>query len=350
LPTQTASTSSNTARPATLAYAGAPARRGAGAAGVIWKLLAPFVGLAVVVAFFYYKSPDRFLSWLNLKIVAAQTVYIALPAIGMAFIMIGGGIDLSVGSVIALCGVVAALMIQHGVGFDPAITAVVAGVLVGGLIGLINGLLITSLRIIPFVVTLGMLGIARGLAKYLANNQPIRIEVLPPALDGLTQPIRSMRWWDFAPSVWMMLGLAILAGILLNLTRFGRRTFALGANEMAAQYSGIRINPQKWMLYTFGGLLTGLSGVLMFCNLTQGDPTVAEGIELQVIAAVVIGGGSLLGGEGSILGTMVGAFMLTFLVNGCTLARYPNYVQQIVIGLIIILAVALDYFRRRTPH
>jgi ribose transport system permease protein len=319
---------------------------------LLWKLLAPFLGLLIVLGFFYYKSPSSFLTPLNLKIVAAQTVYIALPAIGMAFVMIGGGIDLSVGSVMALSGVVTALAVAHN--HSPAL-AIVAGIVVGGLVGLINGVLITSLRITPFVVTLGMMGIARGFAKYLAGNQPIRVESLPESLNDLTQPIRYHAdgvapWWDFAPDVWGMIGIAILASILLNLTGFGRRTFAIGSNELAARFSGIRVNSQKWMLYTVNGLLTGLAGVLIFCNLTQGDPTAAGGAELQVIAAVVIGGGSLLGGEGSILGTLIGAFMLTFLVNGCTLARYPNYVQDIVIGMIIIIAVALDYLRRRAPR
>jgi ribose/xylose/arabinose/galactoside ABC-type transport system permease subunit len=328
--------------------ASATARKPAdGLIRLVWQLLAPFVGLAIVLAFFQYKSPTTFLKPLNLKIVSAQTVYIALPAIGMTFVMIGGGIDLSVGSVMALCGVVTALAVKNHA--SPPL-AMLAGIAVGGLIGLINGLLITSLRIIPFVVTLGMLGIARGLAKYLAGNQPIRVETLPDLLVDLTQPIRSPAWWDVAPSIWGMIAVACASAVLLNLTSFGRRTFALGSNETAARFSGIHINRQKWMLYTLGGLLTGLAGVLLFCNLTQGDPTAAVGIELQVIAAVVIGGGSLLGGEGSVLGTLIGAFMLTFLVNGCTLARYPNYVQEIVIGVIIILAVAIDYFRRRAPR
>jgi ribose/xylose/arabinose/galactoside ABC-type transport system permease subunit len=148
----------------------------------------------------------------------------------------------------------------------------------------------------------------------------------------------------------MMFILAALASVLLNMTAFGRRTFAIGSNETAARFSGMRVNVQKWLLYTLGGLLTGLAGVMIFANIGIGDPTGEVGIELQVIAAVVIGGGSLMGGEGSILGTLIGAFMLTFLVNGCTLAGYENWVQEIVIGVIIVLAVALDYFRRKAPR
>jgi ribose/xylose/arabinose/galactoside ABC-type transport system permease subunit len=213
-----------------------------------------------------------------------------------------------------------------------------------------NALMITGLRIIPFVATLGMLSVARGLARKLADNSVVRLPERPEALAEFVRaiPPRDSNAW-FAPSVWVMLAVAVLAAILLNMTAFGRRTYALGSNELASRYSGIRINLQKCWIYAIGGLLTGLSGVFLFANTTEGDPTAAAGMELQVIAAVVIGGGSLMGGEGSVLGTLIGAFMLTFLVNGCTLAGYANYVQEIIIGAIIVLAVALDYFRRKVP-
>ncbi len=330
----------------TPAYAPVRPRRSTAIAQAAWKWAAPFLGLAIVLLFFQSRRPDAFLTAVNLKIVAAQTVVVGICAIGMTFVMIGGGIDLSVGSVMALSSVLLALALQKGGG---TATAVALAIAAGGLCGLANGVLITSLRIIPFVVTLGMLGIARGLAKALAGNRPVRLEFRPDALADFVQPLRSAAWWDVAPSVWMMLAVAVVAAIALNLTRFGRHTYAIGSNELAARFSGIAVNRRKWMLYALGGLLTGLSGVVLFASITEGDPTAAVGIELQVIAAVVIGGGSLMGGEGSILGTLIGAFMLTFLVNGCTLAQYPNWVQEIVIGAIIILAVALDYFRRRKP-
>jgi ribose transport system permease protein len=312
-----------------------------------WTWLAPFLGLAIVLVFFYTRRPDAFLTAINIKIVAAQTASVAICAIGMTFILIGGGIDLSVGSVMALCSVFLALTLQRGYSTPVAIAVAVTA---GAVVGLVNGVLITSLRIIPFVVTLGMLGIARGLAKALAHNRPVRLDFRPDALADFVQPLRSPAWWDFAPSVWLMLAVAVVAAVVLNMTRFGRRTYALGSNETAARFSGISVDRQKWMLYALGGLLTGLAGVLLFANIVEGDPTAAAGIELQVIAAVVIGGGSLMGGEGSIMGTLIGAFMLTFLVNGCTLAQYPNWVQEIVIGVIIVLAVALDYFRQRAPR
>lgn len=216
---------------------------------------------------------------------------------------------------------------------------------------MLNALMVTGLRIIPFVATLGMLSIARGLARALADNMIVRLELdqRPETLINFMKPFRSKAWWDFAPSVWVMFAVAIAAGIVLYYTAFGRRTYALGSNELASRLSGIAINRQKLMLYTVGGLLTGLAGVFLFAYTTEGDPTAAIGMELQVIAAVVIGGGSLMGGQGSVLGTLIGAFMLTFLVNGCTHAGYANWVQEIVIGVIIVLAVALDYFRRKTP-
>ena len=159
------------------------------------------------------------------------------------------------------------------------------------------------------------------------------------------QPLGSPTW--LAPAVWVTLAVGVAAAVVLNWTAFGRRTFALGSNELAARLSGVRVNRQKFYLYTLGGLFAGLAGLLTFANMREGDPTASAGIELQVIAAVVVGGGSLMGGQGSILGTLVGAFMLTCLVNGCTLAGWENYVQEIAIGAIIVLAVALDYFRRK---
>jgi ribose transport system permease protein len=220
----------------------------------------------------------------------------------------------------------------------------------GGLCGLINAFMITGLRIIPFIATLGMLSIARGLALAFSDNSAVRLSLdKTSSLAQLMKSPDSQQWWAFAPAVWVMFGLAIIAIIVLNFTVFGRRTYALGSNELASRLSGIAINRQKFMLYMLGGILTGVAGIFLFANIKSGQPTEAVGMELQVIAAVVIGGGSLMGGQGSILGTLIGAFMLTFLVNGCDMARYANWVQEIIIGAIIVLAVSLDYFRRRTP-
>lgn len=313
-------------------------------ANVLWTWLTPFIGLAIVLVLFTLLS-DRFLTSMNLRVVASQTVLVGICAIGMTFIMIGGGIDLSVGSVAALAGVCCALVLQQK--YSP-LTASIAAIAVGGLCGLINALLITGLRIIPFVATLGMLSIARGTARALADNSVVRLDHRPDLLVDAVQPLGSSTW--LAPSVWIMFAVAILAAVVLNLTTFGRRTIAVGSNETAARFSGLRVEGQKIAVYVLGGLMTGLAGVFLFARTTEGDPTAAVGLELQVIAAVVIGGGSLMGGQGSILGTLIGAFMLTLLVNGCDLASWTNWVQEVIIGAIIVAAVALDYFRRRSPR
>ena len=326
-----------------------PGRRGT--AMLRWLTSAwapPLIELIVVSGFFQIMSEDgRFISSINLRMIAAQTALVAICSVGMTFIMIGGGIDLSVGAVAALCGVVLARMLEHE---HPLWFAMLASVLVGGLCGLANGLIITSLRVIPFVVTLGMMGIARGLARAIAGNRIVRVPERPESLARFVQPLQDTgSWVFFAPSFWLAVVVMIIAAIVLNLTKFGRRTYALGDNETAARFSGLTVNRQKWWLYAIGGMLTGVSGIILFAEIMQGDPSAKVGLELQVIAAVVIGGGSLMGGEGSVFGTLLGALMLTALVNGCTLADWPNWVQEIAIGVIIILAVALDYIRRRRP-
>jgi ribose transport system permease protein len=306
------------------------------------RILGPFLGLVLVIGIFAALSdnPGRYLSASNLRIVLAQTVIVALGAIGMTVIIISGGIDLSVGSQIALSGVVCALALQS---HWPPLLALLAGVIVGGIVGLINGVAITTLRVVPFIATLGMLGIARGVAKWISGEQTVNI----PAtwLNSLAIAFPTPSWLLVAPGVWIALLLAITAAIMLRRTVFGRHVFALGSNETAARACGIHTGRLKLWIYSLGGLLFGLAGVMQMSRLRQGDPTVAVGAELDVIAAVVIGGGSLAGGEGSILGSMIGALIMAFLRNGCQQMGWPNYIQEIIIGGIIVLAVAADRLR-----
>jgi ribose transport system permease protein len=302
----------------------------------------PFFALLLVIAIFAAISdnPARFLSLSNLRIVLAQTVIVAIGAIGMTIIIISGGIDLSPGSTIALTGVVCALALQAG---WPPLFVLAAAVAVGGIVGLLNGLVITTFRVVPFIATLGMLGIARGVAKWISGEQTVNA----PAtwLNNLAVAFPTPSWLLVAPGVWIALALAVLAAIVLRRTVFGRHVFALGSNETAARAAGIHTERLKLWIYSIGGLLFGLAGVMQMSRLRQGDPTVAVGVELDIIAAVVIGGGSLAGGEGSIRGSMVGALIMAFLRNGCQQMGWPNYIQEIIIGGIIVLAVAADRLR-----
>jgi ribose transport system permease protein len=273
-------------------------------------------------------------------VVLAQTVIVAIGAVGMTLVIVGGGIDLSVGSAIALTGVSCALLVRDGAG---APLAVCASILLGGLVGLVNGLVITRLRVVPFIATLGMLGVARGTAKWLANQTTVNPP--PTWINELAVTFPPQPWMLVAPGVWITLALALLMAFVLRRTVFGRRVFALGSSEAAARACGISTSRLKLAIYGVSGLFFGLAGVMQMSRLRQGDPTVAAGTELDVIAAVVIGGGSLNGGEGTILGSMVGALVMAFLRNGSQQMGWPSYVQEILIGVIIVVAVALDRWR-----
>jgi len=304
----------------------------------------PALGLVLVILVFALLSdaPERYLSSFNLRIVLSQTVIVALGAIGMTMIVVSGGIDLSVGAAIALTGVITALGVSGG--WPPAL-AILAAIAAGCVIGAINGAVITTLKVVPFIVTLGMLGIARGVAKWLADEQTVNVP--STWINDLLITFPRQTWLVLPIGVWITLLLAALAALVLNRTVFGRRIFALGSNEAAARACGIATDKLKIMTYAAAGSLFGLAGVMQMSRLRQGDPTVANGAELDIIAAVVIGGGSLSGGEGSILGSMIGALIMAFLRNGCQQMGWPNYIQEIIIGVIIVLAVALDRLRAR---
>jgi len=306
--------------------------------------IGPFIGLILVLVIFASmpEIQDRFLRIANLKSVATQSVIVALGALGMTLIIISGGIDLSAASNIALASVTTAYAINAGVSLP---WAILIGILTGGLVGLLNGFLITSLRLVPFIVTLGMLGIARGIAKWIAKNQ--KIDAPLTWINDLMSSTPRSPWLLLAPGVWVLIIFAVLMAVVLRYTVFGRHVFAIGSNESTARLCGIRINRTKIAIYGTAGLFYGLSGVMQFSRLTVGDPTVAVGLELDIIAAVVIGGGSLSGGSGSILGSMIGVFIMAFLRNGSNMMGWPNYIQEIIIGGIIVIAVGLDQIRHR---
>jgi len=260
----------------------------------------------------------------------------------MTFVIVSGGIDLSVGSVIALSSVVTALALRDA--WSPAV-AVAAGATVGLAIGAANGVVIARANVVPFIVTLGTMGVARGVAKYLAGEQKVDAPAgwLAEVMTRTPEPA----WLTVAPGVWMLAVLALAMGTVLTRTVFGLHTYAIGSSEATAHLSGVRVARMKILIYAVSGLFAGLAGVVQYARLTVGDPTTAVGKELDVIAAVVIGGASLSGGIGGISGSLIGAFLMTVLANGCTLTGVPNYVQEILIGLIIVAAVALDRFRHR---
>jgi len=307
-------------------------------------LAGPFIGLILVILIFSLmpEISGRFLSPANIKNVATQSVIVALCALGMTLIIVSGGIDLSAASNLALSCVLVAYAINKGI---PPLLAALIGIVAGGTIGFLNGFLITRLRMVPFIVTLGMMGIARGLAKWIAKNQ--KIDAPLSWLNDLMLRSPKPSWLLVSPGIWMMLFFSLVMAILLRKTVFGRHAQAVGSNELTARLCGVRTDRVKVLVYTISGLLCGLAGVMEFSRLTVGDPTVAIGLELDIIAAVVIGGGSLSGGEGSVLGTLVGVFIMSFLRNGCTMMGWPNYFQEIIIGIIIITAVTLDRLRHR---
>jgi len=326
------------------------------------SILGPFLGLILIYFFFalHDLAADGSIDQLgtlftryNLKTVAAQTSIVAIAALGMTIVIISGGIDLSAGSSIALTTVVVAVTLRGLSGSEASgavepVLAALAGIAAGGIVGLLNGCMITGLRIVPFIATLGMMGIARGVAKLLADEQ--KVNAPPSWLDTLlaVDPSPSAPLWRLPWGVVVLLALALAVFVLLRYSVFGRYIFAIGSNEAAARLCGIRVGRQKVLIYTLSGVLTGVAGVMQFGQLTVGDPTVSVGKELDIIASVVIGGGSLNGGKGGVAGTILGAFIMGILRNGCDIYGIPNYIQEIFIGLIIVAAVAVDQLRSRS--
>jgi ribose transport system permease protein len=317
-----------------------------------WKswlnTIGPVLALAVVYGVFVLIAPPSFATTRNMEMIARQTTIVGVAALGMTMVIISGGIDLSVGSIVALSTVVIAWLLQNA-GVNPLIAAL-GGVAAAAFFGFISGLLITRLRVVPFIVTLGMMLVVRGAAKGIGREQ--KIDVDPERLRWLDELLASVpperSWMLLPPGVWIMIILAIAMAALLRYTRLGRHTFAIGSNEQTARLCGVAVERVKVIVFTLCAAFGGLAGLMQFSRLTVGDPTVAVGLELNVIAAVVIGGGSLSGGEGSILGTLVGALIMTVIASGCTQRGYPNWVQEIITGAIIVVAVALDRLRHRS--
>lgn len=311
------------------------------------NVFGPFIGLVVVFGLFSLSSEVRpfLFTGGNFKIILLQTVIVAIGALGMTMIIVSGGIDLSVGSSVAFTSVLGAILLVKG--YSTA-TAIMLTVLAGGAIGLVNGTLVAGLRMMPFIVTLGMMGIARGLAKWLAGN--VTVNAPESFIDVLMRRIAPNSLLPLPPGVWIAVLLSVVMAIIMRQTIFGRYVFAIGSNEATARLCGIRVELHKVLIYTLAGIFFGIAGLMQLSRLTQGDPTVAIGLELDIIAAVVIGGASLNGGTGSILGSIIGALIMAVLRNSSTQMGWPNYMQEIIIGAVIVLAVGLDRLRQSSSR
>lgn len=291
--------------------------------------LAGLVGLCVVL---WILTP-HFLTVSNLLNVAQQTSINAIIAVGLTFVIISGGIDLSVGSIVAFSGVVLGSLLHQEVPFP---VALLGGLATGMACGLVNGLLITLGRLPPFIATLGMMSVARGSALLFTDGRPI---------SGFPEGFRSLATGEvfYVPvPVLLMAGVYVIAHFVLRRTRFGRYVYAIGGNEEAALLSGVPVRFHKTMVYGVGGALAGLAAMLLTARLNSAQPIAGINYELDAIAATVIGGTSLMGGQGSVVGTLIGALIMGVLRNGLNLLGVSSFIQQLVIGAVIILAVLMD--------
>lgn len=307
----------------------------------LWQTFGPLLSLIALSLILWglepvFMTPNN---WLN---IARQASLVAILGTGMTFVILTGGVDLSVGSIVALSSVVGGiLMYDHGWNMWPAVALMVAA---GALCGLVNGLIVTLGAIPPFIVTLGTMQIFRGLALELTNGKPIF---------DLTSKVPDFDIWgtrQFAgiPSpVIITLIVFAAAFLILRYTRLGLYTYAIGGNEQATRFSGVHIDRYKLAVYTLMGLAAGIAGVMWSSRLNSTQPTVATGEELNAIAAVVIGGTSLFGGVGTVVGTLIGALLMAVIRNGLNLLHISAFWQQIVIGAVIILAVLIDRLRQR---
>lgn len=311
-------------------------------------LLAVFLILLGLIAVFAEHNVDNFVSAQNAKTILKQTVIVGIGALAMTMVIVSGGIDLSAGSVVALSAVACALVVRAGGDTVSGMTvalAVLAAVGTGAVVGLFNGAVSARLGVAPFIVTLGTMLVARGLAEGLADETVVRTSdsVLKTLMMRQPQPA----WLLVAPGVWTLAGVFVAIFVLMRCTVFGRYIYALGANEQAARYSGIGVVRCRVLIFTIAGGLFGLAGVMSYAEIGDGDPTTAVALELDIIAAVVIGGASLSGGRGTPGGSILGALIITLLYNGCVMLGVDDWVQKVLIGGIIVAAVWVDGVRSR---
>ena len=306
------------------------------------KFLA-FASLIVIFAFFSFASPD-FFTYSNVTAILFSTVVIGSLALGTTFVIITGGIDLSIGTGMALCAVMSGLFIEN-LRF-PLVVGVIGAILFGALIGLVNGFNVAVLKIPPFIATLAMMLVAQGLALVLSHSAPIYFSD-SPGYDKISTG-NLIPGVTFPNAVLILAVVAVISGVILKKTVLGRYTYAIGSNEEATALSGINVRKWKIIIYTMAGLFIGLAGVMISARLGSAQPATGQGYELQAIAAVVIGGTSLAGGKGSIVGTVVGALIISVLNNGLQIISIPQEWQNVILGCVILVAVYADIIRKRT--
>jgi ribose/xylose/arabinose/galactoside ABC-type transport system permease subunit len=307
------------------------------------RQLLPFASLLLLLILLSVLKPDTFLTFDNFMNIFRRSSVNAILAVGMTAIIISGGIDLSVGSMLAVAGMTGAWTMQHFSGGGPLTPSVMwlgtfAGIVTGTLAGFVNGALINGLNVPPFILTLGTMSAFRGIAYVMNDGQPYNVPGYKYLGDG--------ELFGTPVSILIAAIIVVIAILILNRTTLGRYTYAIGANRTATLYSGVNVTKNLIIIYTMAGLLVGIAAMIATSRTVSAQPTAGIGLELDIIAAVVIGGASLNGGRGTIIGTMIGTLLISFLRNGCTLLGISTNVQLIVIGVIIVVAVSVDQLAR----
>lgn len=316
--------------------------------------LRTFIALFAVIAFFSVFAPN-FLSTANIILMSKHVALNAFLAMGMTFVIITGGIDLSVGSIVGLCGMVAGGLILHGIdlqfGYTIYFNVVEVCLItlgVGIIIGAVNGLLITKLNVAPFIATLGTLYVARGFALLSSDGQTFPNLVGKPELSTTGFAfLGSGRIIGLPVSIWILIVVALAAAYLAKYTPIGRQVFAVGGNERAARMSGIRVNRVKMFVYMFSGFCAAIVGIVISSELMASHPATGNSFELNAIAAAVLGGTSMSGGRGTIGGTIIGAFVIGILSDGLVMMGVSSFWQMVIKGIVIIVAVVIDQAQRR---
>lgn len=298
-------------------------------------------GTLVVLLIFFSVASRNFFTWSNISGILLATAVIGILALGTTFVITTGGIDLSIGTGMTLSAVMTGIVaVNFGM---PLIVGVLAGIATGALMGFINGFNVAYLKLPPFIATLAMMMVAQGLALVISGVRPIYFSGIPG--------FKSIAIGTLIPglpnAVLIMFALAAMAYFLLSKTVFGRFTVAIGSNEEATRLSGVNTNRWKVIIYTVSGIFTGIAGVVIAARLDSAQPQLGVGYELQAIAAVIIGGTSLLGGRGSIVGTLIGALIMSVLINGLRIMSIQTEWQNVVVGVVIAIAVFADSLRNR---